>query len=251
MQKFFDIIRLKSFRFINKIFGITSLSFSADGEDVILRKFLSGLKNGFYLDLGAHDHKDGSNTFYFYLLGWSGVCIDPLPGVGKKFKKNRPRDIFIDKAVVPDDNSFKTVDFNYFVNFPDNSTTSNKRILDLKEKFNREPSSVLKVETITISTLIKDFIKSKEINLLNIDIEGAEHEILLNLLKENVYPWVICVEEIGKYAEGIVKEGSTCKLLKEHSYLFVCRTFLSSIYVHSSAFEKLKSPYLKDLILKT
>ena len=250
MQKFFDFIRLKSFRFINKIFGITTLTFSADGEDVILRKFLSGLKSGFYIDLGAYDHKHGSNTFYFYLLGWSGVCVDPLPGVKKKFLKNRPRDIFIDKAIVANDTSAKTIDFNYFQDFPDNSTISNERLVDLKQKFNRVPSSVIQVETISISALIKGYIGSTEVNLLNIDIEGGELDILKNFLEEKVYPWIICVEEIGKYAESIASDSPTYKLLKENSYLFMGRTFLSSIYVHQNTFEKLKSPYLKDLVLK-
>ncbi len=250
MQRLFDYLRLKSFRLVNKIFGITTLTFSADGEDVILRKFLSGLKSGFYVDLGAHDHKDGSNTFYLYLLGWSGVCVDPLPGVRKKFLKNRPRDIFIDKAIVSNNTSEKTIDFNFFQDFPDNSTISNERLVDLKQKFNRAPSSVIQVETISISTLIKNHIGSTEVNLLNIDIEGGEFDILSSFMKEKVYPWIICVEEIGRYAEDIVNDSPTYKLLKENSYLFMGRTFLSSIYVHSGIFKKLKSPYIKDLVLK-
>ena len=68
MNKYINYIKLKSFRFVNKIFG-TTFTFSADGEDVIIRKFLSGIENGFYVDLGAHNHKIGSNTYYFYLLG--------------------------------------------------------------------------------------------------------------------------------------------------------------------------------------
>ena len=49
MQKLLNYFKLKSFRFVNKIFG-TTFTFSADGEDIIIRKFLSGIKKGFYID---------------------------------------------------------------------------------------------------------------------------------------------------------------------------------------------------------
>lgn len=247
MQKLLNYIKLKSFRLVNRIFG-TTFTFSADGEDVIIRKFLSGIQNGFYVDLGAHNYKNASNTYYFYLLGWSGVCVDPLPGVKNKFIRNRPKDIFLEKAIVPNKDSAKTIDYHFFKDFEDNSTTSTKRINDLKNNFGRKPSSTMQIETITTTELAKNYIGSKQINLLNIDIEGGELEILSDLLKAKIYPWIICVEEIGMYAESIVKDSPIYEILNQNSYLFVGRTFLTSIYIHSHSIKKLSSPYIKDLI---
>lgn len=249
MNKFINFLKLKSFRFLNKIFG-TTFSFSADGEDVIIRKLLSGIENGFYVDLGAHNHKIGSNTYYFYLLGWSGICIDPLPGISKKFKKNRPKDIFLEKAIVTSQESLKTIDYHFFGDFEDNSTTSKKRIYDLKNNFNRVPSSIIKTDTIRVSELVENYIGSKKINLLNIDIEGGEHDIVKDFMNFKIYPWIICVEEIGMYADSIIKKSEIYKILSKNSYLFVGRTFLTSIYVHSDSINKLKSPYIKDLIIE-
>jgi len=247
MQKLLNYIKLKSFRLVNRIFG-TTFTFSADGEDVIIRKFLSGIQKGFYVDLGAHNYKNGSNTYYFYLLGWSGICVDPLPGVKNEFTRNRPKDIFLEKAIVPNKDSSKTIDYHFFKDFEDNSTTSTKRINDLKNNFGRKPSSTMQIETITTTELAKNYIGSKQINLLNIDIEGGELEILSDLLKAKIYPWIICVEEIGMYAESIVKDSPIYEILKQNSYLFVGRTFLTSIYIHSHSIKKLSSPYIKDLI---
>ena len=248
MQKIFNYLKLKSFRFINKILG-TTFTFSADGEDVIIRKFLSGIKKGFYVDLGAHNHKIGSNTYYFYLLGWSGVCIDPLPGIRSKFKRNRPKDVYLEKAIISSKENFKTIDYHFFNDFEDNSTTSKKRIDDLKNNFNRTPSSIIKTETIAVSKLVENYIGSKQINLLNIDIEGGEYEILSDFLNLKIYPWIICVEEIGMYAENITQESQIYKILNKNSYLFVGRTFLTSIYIHSGSIKKLKSPYIKEFII--
>jgi len=247
MQKLFNYITLKFYRFINRAIG-TKLSFSADGEDAILKKFFSGIESGFYVDLGAHNYIDGSNTYYFYLQGWNGLCVDPLPGLKKKFKKKRPKDIFLDHAIVPNSFNKKNINFHFFKDFPDNSTVSNNRINHLIKNFKRSSSDTIKVNAISVSKLIKNYIGSKDINLLNIDIEGDELNILSDFMKQKIFPWVICVEEIGMYADSIIKKSPIYKILKKNSYMLMQRTFLSSIYVHSSSLKKFKSPYVREII---
>jgi len=81
-----------------KIAGI-SFSFSSDGEDFALIKYLSKIKNGNYIDIGSHQPVRHSNTFLFYLLGWKGICVDPLPSLKKKYRFIRGRDMFINAGV--------------------------------------------------------------------------------------------------------------------------------------------------------
>ena len=56
-------------------------SYSQEGEDMVLARYLEGQKNGFYVDVGAHHPFRFSNTYHFYLKGWHGVNIDPLWGM--------------------------------------------------------------------------------------------------------------------------------------------------------------------------
>ncbi len=70
------IILYKILRKIIIFFGVP-LHFSSDGEDYILQKIFSNLKNGYYIDIGSHHPILHSNTFLFYLNGWRGVCVDP------------------------------------------------------------------------------------------------------------------------------------------------------------------------------
>lgn len=44
-----------------------------------------------------------------------------------------------------------------------------------------------------VSTLMKEF-GHKKIDLLKLDIEGAEYEVLENILDENIHPNVLCIE---------------------------------------------------------
>ena len=61
-----------------------------------------------------------------------------------------------------------------------------------------------------------------------------------------VYPWIVCVEEIGLLAENI-DEGEIFKLMKNYGYILGSRTFLSSIYVLKSKLGALPSHYIKEL----
>ncbi|SRR5258706_515356 len=72
-----------------------TISFSQCGEDLILRNFFLEKRNGFYVDIGAHHPVRYSNTWYFYKRGWSGINIDPLPGIKEQFERLRPRDLFL------------------------------------------------------------------------------------------------------------------------------------------------------------
>ena len=82
-----------------KIVGL-SFSFSSDGEDVILMKYLCRIKNGNYIDIGSNQPVKHSNTFLYYLTGWRGLCIDPLPNLKSKYRLIRGRDKFINAGVL-------------------------------------------------------------------------------------------------------------------------------------------------------
>jgi hypothetical protein len=52
-------------------------SYSQFGEDLEIRKWLPE-NQGFYIEIGSGYPISGSNSFYFYRLGWKGVVIDPF-----------------------------------------------------------------------------------------------------------------------------------------------------------------------------
>tara|TARA_B100000945_G_C20409990_1_gene612060 strand:- start:1097 stop:1846 length:750 start_codon:yes stop_codon:yes gene_type:complete len=235
---------------VNKIAGLP-FSFSNDGEDFILLKYLSKIKDGNYIDIGSHKPVRGSNTFLFYLLGWEGICIDPLPNLKNKYRFIRGRDMFINAGVFGSKSKDqKDFNFYYYKSHTDNSTFDPERVKQLSTIFGREPSSIIPVPKINVAEIIsssKDFFKNnKEINLLSLDIEGFEIDILEDFFSFNVYPWAVCVEEIGQTAETL-KNGEIYKLMENNGYILGSRTFLSSIYILKNQLKNLPSPYIKEL----
>ena len=54
--------------------------YSQDKQDEFLEKnVFKGLKNGFFVDIGAHDGKSINNTLYFEENNnWTGINIEPI-----------------------------------------------------------------------------------------------------------------------------------------------------------------------------
>tara|TARA_B110000008_G_scaffold268907_1_gene297541 strand:+ start:8745 stop:9494 length:750 start_codon:yes stop_codon:yes gene_type:complete len=234
---------------LSKLIGL-SFSFSSDGEDVILMKYLCRIKNGNYIDIGSNQPVKHSNTFLFYFTGWRGTCIDPLPNLKSKYRLIRGGDKFINAGVLGSKSkSQKKLNFFYYKNNRDNSTFDADRVKELSVKFGREPSSIIDIPTINVADILSSseefFGDIKEINLLNLDIEGFEIDILYDFFSCNVYPWAVCVEELGQTAET-VKNTEIYQLMLDNGYILGSRTFLSSIYILKNQLSHLPSPYLND-----
>ena len=66
--------------------------YSQFGQDKYLNEnFFHNKSNGTYVDIGAHDGITGSNTYFFDLLGWEGICFEPLPEIYNQLVINRKR----------------------------------------------------------------------------------------------------------------------------------------------------------------
>lgn len=58
------------------------------GEQGIIHEFFKNTPVGRFLDLGAYDGMEGSNTRGLSDIGWSGVCVEANPFVFKRLVEN-------------------------------------------------------------------------------------------------------------------------------------------------------------------
>ena len=198
---FFSFANPRKWGVISEIYSATrfdaavTISYSQCAEDISLLHFLSGQKNGFYIDVGAHDPNRFSVTRLLYYRGWKGINIDANPDIERKFKKFRPNDQFINCAVGNKD-SYE------FFQFEESaiSTVNN----EWKEKFLSENNKI--VNTLNVPGLslrrIIDSSSRKSIDLLNIDVEGADFEVIRSaefetLPKSNFPKWISVETPIG------------------------------------------------------
>lgn len=52
--------------------------YAQNAEDVVLARVFTGLRDGYYVDVGTGHPVVGSTTKHFYDLGWQGINVEPL-----------------------------------------------------------------------------------------------------------------------------------------------------------------------------
>ncbi|MDQ1483991.1 MAG: hypothetical protein QOF35_2067, partial [Actinomycetota bacterium] len=67
------------------------VSYSQNGEDVVLRRAFGHLADGKYVDVGANHPTKDSISRTFYDLGWHGITVEPLPDLAEQHRLERPR----------------------------------------------------------------------------------------------------------------------------------------------------------------
>ena len=165
---------------------MTFISYAENGEDVLLHRALSSIRDGFYIDLGAGDPVENSVTKAFYDLGWSGINIEPLTTQFEHLAKERPRDINIQAVCldVPGEVTFTVVE-----NYEELSTVRPDGVdFGPDTNIREEP-----VRALTLASLCDLFVQ-QPIHFLKIDVEGAELQVLRGANFDQFRPWIVVVE---------------------------------------------------------
>lgn len=153
------------------------MSYSQVGQDIHILKYYNGLRDGYFVDIGATNGIAFSNT---YLLetkhGWKGICVEPIPSAYDELVKNRKAHC-LNRAV------FNTTDQEVEFTVAHNHDLSG--ISSCLDKYNihnqpkdKEGKEVITVKTITLTDLLDKYKAPSFIHYLSLDTEGSELEIL-------------------------------------------------------------------------
>ncbi len=194
-------------------------SYSQEGEDILLKKIFHQKKKGFYVDIGAHHPKRFSNSYLFYQNGWQGINIDCMPGSMKSFHKYRPRDINLELGVAENE------DINDYYVF--NETALNSFSKKHSDKIDQGDNpyfikEVIKVKVMPLSKILDIYLKEKEIDFLDVDVEGLD----LSVLKSNDWskyrPKFVLVEILENDFNQI-EENQVNKFMKIQNYVIFAK----------------------------
>ncbi len=147
-------------------------------------------KPNIYIDAGAHDGLDESNTFFLEKkYNWRGLLIEPIPKIFQKCKENRSYLNFFENFALVDKNySKKKVEIHY---------CNKMSVLNLEKNFDLPhtpdqhvkkgnqfliPNDELKNKTLYINAIplqkLLDKYNLSEIGFFSLDVEGFELFVL-------------------------------------------------------------------------
>jgi FkbM family methyltransferase len=225
------ISRLKVIALQSKLLARTfSLRyFSLNSLDQQIEKYLD-FDLGYYVELGANDGVNQSNTLYFeHFRGWKRVLIEPYLHNFNQLTRNRSaKNHFVHAACVGPDFKFETVRLAY-----SNLMTST---LDIKSdvadpwlhahngsRFWGGQPFVFEAPARTLNQVLANTRSPNRIDLLSLDVEGVELEILKGVDHSKFRFRFICVEsrdpqKLQEYLQNF--DYQFVKSLSDHDFLF-------------------------------
>ncbi len=184
--------------------------FSNAGQDKLVATVLKHRHAGYFLDFGAFDGVNDSNTYYFEkYFGWKGICVEPNPmwyasacavrscitANYALWSESRQQLEFVDAHGLSALAAFKDGDSN-------------------AEARNKYTQRVLKVDTINPTELLDRFSAPEYIDYLSLDVEGAE-ETVLKALDLNKYKIALMTVEHNHVDS---KQQAVRQLLSKYGY---------------------------------
>jgi len=173
-------------------------TYSQIGQDRWVCEFFNYAKDRYFLDLGAYDGIQFSNTYYLEkVLGWDGICVEPDKDAFKPLVKNR-NCLCIDKAI-SDVN--KTVEFS--------KPGAHGYI---------KKGGELLVEAITIEKLMIDNKVPFVIDYISMDIEWQEIRVLPTFPFDR-YEAILWTIEHNLYSEGPKVKEAIKEIMISNGYI--------------------------------
>lgn len=214
----FDLVSsLSRFADPKRITSMFKYSCSQLRQDVFVLSVLNFKSKGFFVEFGATNGIDLSNT---YLLekhfGWNGILCEPAKIWHKDLTTNR--DAVIDTSCVWTKSGQRLL-FNE-TKQPELSSISNLSVNDEHIEA-RKNGKTYAVETVSLDDLLAKHAAPRRIDYMSIDTEGSELEILMAFSFQNYDISIITVEhnftDSRRKIEQLLRKKGFVKLMESIS----------------------------------
>ena len=191
-----------------------------NNEDTAVLDYFKDKKNGFYIDIGCHHPTYINNTYLLYKKNWSGINIDISQFSIDLFNYMRPQDLNYNCAI---SNKNKIVKIFYQKEFSQLSTIKSIQAKSVFQGNIKEKD----IQAFSLDEILnRDKYKNTKIDFLNIDVEGADLEVLEGLSFDKFKPELICLEIHDKE----VKKSEIYNFLINKNYELIWSGIFSHIF---------------------
>lgn len=204
-----------------RIYKRYNISFSKAGDDIQLHKLIKATSPGVYVDIGCWHPIKASNTYFFYLRGWKGLCIDPNPELEILYKDIRPNDSFLNFGI---SNNLQKLEY-YMLEDPHSSM--NTLNIDFLEKHNltNKIKKTISVPTRSLKHILDENLTANDrLDFFDVDVEGFDLEVLKTNDWEKYRPKIILVESDVSLKQDMTSE--IVEYLESKNYKFIGKSII-------------------------
>tara|TARA_B100000161_G_C33490177_1_gene386641 strand:+ start:247 stop:954 length:708 start_codon:yes stop_codon:yes gene_type:complete len=218
----------------NRKIKYKKISYSLNAVDLIIDYIFKDKDIGTYVDVGAQHPISNNNTYLLFKRGWNGINIDLDRKNIDLFNLSRPNDINLNYAI--SDKEGETDFYFYHESSPIN--TLNKKV---KEYQKAKISEIKKINTFTLNNVFKKINFDKNIDYLNIDVEGYEDKVLSGFDINKYKPSVVSVEYLDLKMKKLefknnnldnLLNSNIYKYFNDNNYYFVNWLHSDLIFIH-------------------
>lgn len=167
-----------------------------NGEDRWLDDFFVHKRDGFFVDVGAYDGVDLSNSYHFEQIGWTGVLVEPDPARAERCRVARPHSHTFHCAAVdsPDvrEITFHQVDAAGVFSTTNLTPEHTGRLSNMGHAF-----KAMTVPARTVDSMLEE-VGACRIDFASIDVEGAELSVLKGFDLQRWSPSIVVIESNAK-----------------------------------------------------
>jgi len=206
------------------------LSFSQTGEDLIVGFIFRalGIAQPSYLDLGAFDPWELSNTARLHLRGSRGVNVEPNPAQFGRFLQSRPGDQNVNVGIAA---VAGTLTY-YELDVPTLNTFSRAEAERCAREEGHRILREIPVPVLTLPEVLARHCQGQFPDFLSVDIEGLDQMVVEVIATHTIKPRVVCIETISYSRSGQgQKDEALIGALRACGYRPFADTNINTIFV--------------------
>jgi FkbM family methyltransferase len=213
---------------------IARVSYAQNMEDILLDRVFRG-RAGTYMDIGANHPFLESNTYFFYLRGWRGVNVEPIPAQHALFVEHRPEDLNLAVAASDADGELAFFEIADEGGLTGHSTFS----AEVAERHRALGFAVTEysVPVRTLASLVDEHAIEPP-DFLSIDVECHEEAVLRGIPWDSWRPGVLVVESLLPLSHA-ASHAAWEPGLFAHGYRFAASNGLNRFYLRDDLADRL------------
>lgn len=197
----------RAYRHLTGIGPTTTLRSHSQAQQDIFYALLFAGHPGVFVDVGARDGVVISNTYVLeQRYGWTGLCVEPHPKFFGRLQKNR-RCGLVNAAVADVDPQGETMEFAIWKDGPGGYSGLVDVEYRHKAKLDQHAHEIIEVPCLPLHKVLSDAAITC-VDVLDIDVEGAEGAVIRSIDFERCHFNVISVERASEEVqETLTRNG--------------------------------------------